>query len=156
MKAQTSPHCSIEALDAQTLRMPSGTVADRLLCSNGWDQHTHQIRSSRSYHPSTYVGHDVLQEALLKLAERIAATYTGFNPDSAKACETICRTGAAFALSNPPTNLDFFSVWPCAARHVQMAAWLLGSYCIASHTAALQMHIPCPHGCPYVCALHLA
>jgi hypothetical protein len=72
----------------------------------------------------------VLQEALLKLAERIAAMYTGFNPDSAKACETICRTGAAFALSNPPANLDFFSVWHCAARHMQMAAWLLGSYCL--------------------------
>lgn len=100
----------------------------------------------------------MLQEALLKLAERIAATYTGFNPDSAKACETICRTGAAFALNNPPANLDFFSVWPCAARHVQMAAWLLGSYCIdiASHTAALQMHISCPHVCQCVCALQFA
>jgi hypothetical protein len=91
--------------------MPSGTVADRSLCPNGWDRHTHQIPSSRSYHPhQPMAGHDVLQEALLKLAERIAATYTGFNPDSAKACETICRTGAAFALSNPPANLDFFSV----------------------------------------------
>ena len=79
----------------------------------------------------------MLQEALLKLAERIAAIYPGFNPDSATACETICRTGAAFALSNPPANLDFFSVWHCAAHHVQMAAWLLGSCCIDIATLRL-------------------
>ena len=48
----------------------------------------------------------------MKLAERIAAMYTGFNA-SAKTCETICRTGTAFALKDPPANLAFFSVWCC-------------------------------------------
>jgi hypothetical protein len=41
---------------------------------------------------------------------------------------------------------------PCA--NGSLAA---GDYCIdiASHTAALQMHISCPQACPCVCALHI-
>jgi hypothetical protein len=50
-----------------------------------------------------------LQEDFLALADRIAASYAGFNA-SAGACEVICRTGAVFALKDAPANLAFFSV----------------------------------------------
>lgn len=50
-----------------------------------------------------------MQEDFLALADRIAASYAGFNA-SAGACDAICRSGATFALKDVPANLAFFSV----------------------------------------------
>jgi len=51
----------------------------------------------------------VPQEDFTALADRIAASYAGFNA-SAAACDVICRAGAAFALRNAPRNLEFLAV----------------------------------------------
>lgn len=59
--------------------------------------------------PAVIWGFCVPQEDFTALADRIAASYAGFNA-SAAACDAICRAGAAFALRNAPRNLEFLAV----------------------------------------------
>lgn len=79
--------------------------------------------------------HFVHQEEFLALADRIAASYAGFNA-SAGACEAISSAGAAFALKDAPANLAFFSVrLPDSLSHQVLCTWLVDSS--ASVCAAL-------------------